>query len=51
MIAASGAVAGLGFILLAFTQNYVSFVLGYVGLMAIGISGGFDQGIIAVANR
>ena len=47
MIAASGALAGLGFILLAFTQNYLSFVLVYVGLIAIGISGGFDQGIIA----
>ena len=51
MIAASGALAGLGFILLAFTHNYITFVLVYVGLMAIGMSGGFDQGIIAVANR
>lgn len=51
MIAASGALAAVGFILLAFTHNYITFVLVYVGLMAIGISGGFDQGIIAVANR
>ena len=51
MIAASGALAGVGFILLALTQNYISFVLVYVGLMSIGFSGGFDQGIMAVANR
>jgi MFS family permease len=51
MIVIGGALAGLGFILLAHTHSYLTFLLVYVGLMGIGFSGGFDQGIIAVANQ
>lgn len=51
MIIFGGALGGLGFILLARTHSYLSFLLAYLGLMVIGFSGGFDQGIMSVANR
>jgi MFS family permease len=51
MIIFGGALGGLGFILLARTHSYTTFLLVYLGLMVIGFSGGFDQGIMSVANR
>jgi MFS family permease len=51
MIIFGGALGGLGFILLARTHSYLSFLLVYLGLMVIGFSGGFDLGIMSVANR
>lgn len=51
MIACGGLLAGLGFILLSRSSGYLTFLLVYLGLMSIGFAGGFDQGIIAVANR
>jgi MFS family permease len=51
MIACGGLLAGLGFILLGRSNSFQSFLLVYLGLVAIGFAGGFDQGIIAVANR
>ncbi|MEK7814678.1 MAG: MFS transporter, partial [Chloroflexota bacterium] len=51
MIIFGGALGGLGFILLARTHSYWTFLLVYLGLMVIGFSGGFDLGIMSVANR
>jgi MFS family permease len=51
MIACGGLMAGLGLILMARSNSYHTFLLVYLGLVAIGFAGGFDQGIISVANR
>ena len=51
MILLGGAMGGAGFILLALTHSYLTLLLVYLGLIALGFSGGFDQGIMAVANR
>lgn len=51
MIVFGGVLSGVGFILLAFTHSYLTFLLVYLGLIVIGLSGGFDQGIMSVANR
>jgi MFS family permease len=51
MIACGGLLAGLGLILLGRSNSYLTFLLIYLGMVAIGFAGGFDQGIISVANR
>ncbi len=51
MITVGGALAGLAFILLAQVSSYPTFLLVYLGLMVIGFAGGFDLGIISLANR
>jgi MFS family permease len=51
MIASGGMLAGLGLILLSRSNSYHTFLLVYLGMVAIGFAGGFDQGIISVANR
>jgi MFS family permease len=51
MIACGGLLAGLGLILLGRSNSYLTFLLVYLGMVAIGFAGGFDQGIISVANR
>jgi len=51
MITVGGSLAGLGFILLAQVSSYPTFLLVYLGLMVIGFAGGFDLGIISLANR
>ena len=43
--------AGLGFVLLSFTQSYLSFVLVFVGLVTTGFQLGFNQAILAVVNH
>tara|TARA_Y100000590_G_scaffold470707_1_gene668078 strand:- start:6376 stop:7665 length:1290 start_codon:yes stop_codon:yes gene_type:complete len=45
-------VAGIGFIIWAiFVNNYTSFLLVYVGIIAMGINGGFFHPAMAVANN
>lgn len=51
MIIFGGVLGCLGFVLLAHTPNYLTFLLVYLGLVVIGFSGGFDHGILAVTNR
>lgn len=51
MIIFGGALGGVGFILLALTHSYLTFLLVYLGLMVVGLSGGFDQGIMSLPSR
>ncbi len=51
MIAIGGVVAGLGFILLALTHSFASFLLVYVGVLSLGIYSGFSQGVMAAVNQ
>jgi hypothetical protein len=49
MIAFGGAVGGLGFILLALTHNFATFLLVYVGVLSLGMNAGFSHGVIAMS--
>src|SRR5262249_13770031 len=42
--------AGLGFILLAFTHSYATFLLVFIGLLSMGFQMGFNQGSMAAVN-
>jgi MFS family permease len=45
------ALAGFGFMLLAFTHSYLSFVLVFVGPVTTGFQLGFNQATLAVVNH
>jgi MFS family permease len=51
MIAFGGVVAGLGFILLAFTHSFATFLLIYAGVLSLGIHSGFSHGVMAAVNQ
>ncbi len=51
MVAFGGITAGLGFILLGFTHNFPTFLLVYVGVISLGMSAGFNNGIGAAINH
>jgi MFS family permease len=51
MIAFGGLLAGTGFILLALTHTYLTFILVYVGVLAMGMNAGFNHGIMAAVNQ
>jgi MFS family permease len=51
MIAIGGALAGLGFILLALTHNFATFLLVYVGVLSLGVHTGFSHGVMAAVNQ
>src|SRR5262249_14967348 len=42
--------AGLGFVLLAYTHSYLTFVLVFIGLLSMGFQMGFNQGSMAAVN-
>ena len=42
--------AGLGFILLASTHSYATFLLVFIGLLSVGFQMGFNQGSMAAVN-
>lgn len=42
--------AGLGFMLLAVTKTYVTFVLVFIGLLALGFQTGFNQASMSAVN-
>jgi len=42
--------AGLGFILLAYTHSYATFLLVFIGLLSMGFQMGFNQGSMAAVN-
>src|ERR671923_2387992 len=42
--------AGLGFVLLAFTHSYVSFLLVFMGLLTLGFQAGFNHATMAAVN-
>ena len=44
-------VSGLGFILLAFVQNYTFFLLVFVGLMSVGFRSGYNNASVTAVNR
>ncbi|MBI2872543.1 MAG: MFS transporter [Chloroflexi bacterium] len=43
--------AGVGFILLAFTHNFASFLLVYLGVLSLGFNSGFNHGVMAAVNN
>jgi MFS family permease len=43
--------AGLGFVLLAFTHSYLSFLLVFMGLLSLGFQTGFNHASIAAVNH
>ena len=51
MIFVGGVLGGLGFVLLAQTNSYLAFAAVFLGLMALGFSGGFDMGIMSTPSR
>ena len=48
MITVGGLIASLGFFLLALTPNFTTFLLVYVGVLALGVHVGFNNGIMAI---
>jgi MFS family permease len=51
MLVLGTTLAGLGFILLSFTQNYFLFVLVFIGPLSIGFQAGFNQATMATVNH
>ena len=51
MLAFGGIMSGLGFILLSFTGNYLSFVLVFVGILSVGFRSGYNNASIAAVNN
>ena len=51
MMVAGGVISGLGFILLAFTHNYLNFMLVFVGLLSVGFRSGYDSATIPAVNQ
>ena len=51
MMAFGGLSSGLGFILLAFTHNYLSFVLVFVGLISVGMRAGYNNASVPALNQ
>ncbi len=51
MMALGTVLAGLGFMLLALTHSYGSFVLVFIGLMATGFQMGFNHAAMAAVNN
>ncbi len=51
MLAFGGITSGLGFILLSYTGNYLSFLLVFVGLMSVGFRSGYNNASIAAINN
>lgn len=43
--------AGLGFVLLAMTHSYMTFLLVFVGLLGMGFQAGFNQASLAAVNN
>jgi MFS family permease len=51
MVAAGGLIAGLGFILLSFTHNYLFFLIVFVGVLSLGFKAGFNHAMMAAINH
>ena len=51
MLVIGTTLAGLGFILLSFTQSYLVFVLVFMGPMSLGFQAGFNQATMATVNH
>ncbi|MDA1270090.1 MAG: MFS transporter [Chloroflexi bacterium] len=46
-----GITSGLGFILLSFTQNYLYFILVFVGLLSLGFRAGYNNATMPAINQ
>ena len=51
MMAFGGLTSGLGFILLASTHSYLSFVLVFVGLISVGMRSGYNNASVPALNQ
>ena len=51
MVVAGGFIAGLGFILLSFTHNYLFFLIVFVGVLSLGFKAGFNHAMMAAINQ
>jgi MFS family permease len=51
MLVIGTTLAGLGFILLSFTQSYLMFVLVFMGPLSLGFQAGFNQATMATVNH
>jgi MFS family permease len=50
MMVIGTALAGLGFVLLAFTHSYSTFLLVFMGLLSVGFQTGFNQATMSAVN-
>ena len=51
MLVFGGIVSGLGFILLSYTGNYLSFILVFVGFLSVGFRSGYNNASVAAVNN
>jgi MFS family permease len=51
MLVLGTTLAGLGFVLLSFTQSYLVFVLVFMGPLSLGFQAGFNQATMATVNH
>jgi sugar phosphate permease len=51
MLVVGTTLAGLGFVLLSFTQSYLFFVLVFMGPLSLGFQAGFNQATMATVNH
>lgn len=51
MIRIGASLGGLGFVLLALTQDYLSFLLVFLGVLAVGMSSGVGHSTMALLNN
>ena len=51
IMALGGTTSGLGFILLALTDNYIYFLLVFVGLLSLGFRAGYNNAIMPAINQ
>ena len=50
MMVAGALLAGLGFLILPFTNSFLTFLLVFVGILSVGMHGGFHSGSSALMN-
>jgi MCP family monocarboxylic acid transporter-like MFS transporter 13 len=51
MLIFGGVTSGLGFVLLAFTTNYIYFILVFVGLISLGLRSGYNNATVPALNQ
>ncbi len=51
MVAIGGLLAGLGFMLLSQINSFATFLLVYIGVLAMGMNAGFNHGVMAAVNN
>ena len=51
MVVIGGAIGASGFLVLSLINDYLTFLLAFLGMVALGFSGGFDQAILGSPTR